>query len=304
RICAWLFALLLIACGPGLAEGLDPDAFAVQPEDVSLGQDFLPPFSPVYRDESTYLSQNVAIHITRERAFNSDIYVCDIRVSSAACIRRAFGESVWNRSSARVETLAMANDAILAMTGDSSANISNGFVLGNGHLYRTSQNRKRDLCVMYKNGEMKTFRATDVDMNSVYRELQNSLDDLWQVFLFGPALLDEEGRAYASFSSNVKPANPRSVIGYYSPGHYCFVQVDGRGVSSRLENGRRSTGLTLRQLADYMEALGCQCAYNLDGGQSSMLWFDGLISNPYNNGRKVGDVIMVVDLPPTALEND
>ena len=172
RICAWLFALLLLSSPCfGQAEGLDPDDFAVQPEDVSDAQDFLPPFSPVYRDESTYLSANVTIHITRERAFASDIYVCDIRGSSAACIRRAFGEGVWNRSSARVETLAMANDAVLAMTGDSSANISNGFVLGNGRLYRTNQNRKRDLCVMYKNGEVKTFRASDCDMNSVYREL-------------------------------------------------------------------------------------------------------------------------------------
>ena len=38
----------------------------------------------------------------------------------------------------------------------------------------------------------------------------------------------EDGKAKTTFTSDVKPKNPRSVIGYYEPGHYCFVQVDGR----------------------------------------------------------------------------
>ena len=297
RLCA-LFAALILCIPCGLAEEAAPA------ETLTEEGYFLPPDSEPFRDENTYISQNVAIHITRERVLESDVYVCDIRISSAACFRRAFGGSRWNRIAAKVDTLARENDAVLAITGDSSENLDYGFVLGNGHLYRSNDNKKRDLCVMYKTGEMKTILASENNMKEVYQQLKDDVDNLWQVFLFGPALLDAEGHAIEDFNSNVKPANPRSVIGYYEPGHYCFVQVDGRGVKSALESGKKSKGLTLKDLAAYMESLGCACAYNLDGGPSSMLWFDGVISTPYKNGRKVGDAICIVDLLPRALEND
>ena len=73
-----------------------------------------------------------------------------------------------------------------------------------------------------------------------------------------------------------------------------------KGVASALtETKHTSTGLTLSQLAQLMEALGCKAAYNLDGGQSSVLWFNGrTVSTPYNNGRRVGDIVYIADLPP------
>ena len=96
------------------------------------------------------------------------------------------------------------------------------------------------------------------------------------------------------FSGGVSPANPRAVIGYYEPGHYCLVQVDGRGTKSRFSG--KNSGMTLKQLADYMESLGCKKAYNLDGGQSALMWFNGqVISTPYKGGRAVGDIVYVID---------
>ena len=118
--------------------------------------------------------------------------------------------------------------------------------------------------------------------------------EIWQTFLFGPGLLTEDGKAKTTFSSDVKPKNPRSVIGYYEPGHYCFVQVDGRKTASKLEKGKKNAGLTLAELSAYMETLGCASAYNLDGGQSSLMYFkDGIYSTAYKNGRRLGDVVLI-----------
>ena len=111
-------------------------------------------------------------------------------------------------------------------------------------------------------------------------------------------MLDEEGKAKTKFNSDVGPENPRSVIGYYEPGHYCFVQIDGRGAASKLDKGNKSVGLKLSELSQLMEDLGCTAAYNLDGGQSSMMYFHGgLISSPYKNGRKAGDIVLIKELP-------
>ena len=46
-----------------------------------------------------------------------------------------------------------------------------------------------------------------------------------------------------------------------------------------------------------MEDLGCVSAYNLDGGQSSMMWFGGdLVSTPYRGGRRIGDIVLIKEL--------
>jgi exopolysaccharide biosynthesis protein len=66
----------------------------------------------------------------------------------------------------------------------------------------------------------------EIDRGALLAEIESG--KVWQIFYFGPMLLDEEGHAMKKFNSDVNPVNPRSVIGYYEPGHYCFLVVDGR----------------------------------------------------------------------------
>ena len=61
----------------------------------------------------------------------------------------------------------------------------------------------------------------------------------------------------------MQSANPRSVLGYYEPGHYAFLVVDGRT--------KESKGVTMQELSQLCETLGFARAYNLDGGRSSVL---------------------------------
>ena len=49
-----------------------------------------------------------------------------------------------------------------------------------------------------------------------------------------------------------------------------------------------SAGLSLSQLAEFMKCLGVVTAYNLDGGGSSTMYFNGeIINNPTTNGRSI-----------------
>ena len=77
-----------------------------------------------------------------------------------------------------------------------------------------------------------------------------------------------------------KSSNPRTAIGMVEENHYVFVVSDGRTSQSQ--------GLSLYKLAEFMESLGVQTAYNLDGGGSSTLWFNGqVVNNPTTNGRQI-----------------
>lgn len=81
--------------------------------------------------------------------------------------------------------------------------------------------------------------------------------------------------------------NPRTVLGYYAPGHYAVLVVDGRG---------ESAGLSLDELAGLCEELGFTLAYNLDGGKSSVMTFnDAIVNQPAGGGRAISDVIYIAE---------
>ncbi|MDR2657724.1 MAG: phosphodiester glycosidase family protein [Oscillospiraceae bacterium] len=50
----------------------------------------------------------------------------------------------------------------------------------------------------------------------------------------------------------------------------------------------------MKELSAFFEILGCKAAYNLDGGQSSMMTFEGeLVNQPYMGGRPSSDIVYV-----------
>ena len=79
-------------------------------------------------------------------------------------------------------------------------------------------------------------------------------------------------------------ANPRTVIGYYEPGHYCFLVVNGRG---------DERGLEMMELAQLCADMGMTAAYNMDGGQTSGMYFNGKTYGPC--GRDTADIVYIVE---------
>ena len=289
-LCGVLALMMLLAAGQALAE---TDFSAAFPDK------FLTEGAEPIVTETSYQSHNIFIEITTQRYLQSDVYVADIYVRSMDHFTRYYAQNDWHKSKNAVPTMAKESSAILALTGDSSQNFRSGWVMGNGVVEREgsgkAQNNLRDICIVYRNGEVRPVKAPTIDQND---QVSEETDDIWHIFLFGPSLLDEEGKPYPNFKSvsphEVQYANPRSVLGYYEPGHYCFVQVDGRQTSSALDKGKKNKGLTLEELSVLMESLGCKAAYNLDGGRSSMLWFgDGLISTPAAVNRQIGDILVI-----------
>lgn len=81
---------------------------------------------------------------------------------------------------------------------------------------------------------------------------------------------------------------PRTAIGQISPLHYIIIVSDGRTDESE--------GFSLLQLAEEMQNRGAVTAYNLDGGGSSTLYFNGeIINNPTNGNnteeREVSEIV-------------
>lgn len=234
--------------------------------------------------DTTYRSKNCAITIDKQSVTDANgrpitYYVADIYIAAIENFRTAFAKDTYGRSFTE-QTLDMAkrNNAILAISGDYYGIRDTGVVIRNGELYRSDA--YGEVCVLYYDGTMETYKQTEFN-------IQNAIDKgAYQAWNFGPALLNN-GEAMTSFDSTLIPKNPRSAIGYYEPGHYVFVLVDGR------QDGY-SSGMTLSELSQLFADLGCKVAYNLDGGQTSVMTFgDHLANQPYRGGRRVSDILYI-----------
>ena len=247
----------------------------------------------IVRTENSYKSANVSVEITQYAEPGLIYYVADVYVSDLEYLRCGFGRGRYGGGSQYIEELSKDVGAIVAVTGDHYAGRGMGIVIRNGELYRDK--RFQDVCVLYRDGRMETIENRALDLGALLEA------EPWQVWSFGPGLLDGEGHAKERFNTEVYPANPRSAIGYVQPGHYYLVEVEG----SRGGAWSGSRGMDMRQLAELFESLGCVSAYNLDGGRSpAMTWMGELVSTDY--GRTLSDVIYVTDTLPseeTAGEN-
>ncbi len=230
-----------------------------------------------------YKSENVSITISAGREFESNYSLADIYVQDITSITNVFSDGEFCGGTETMEALfARCDGAILAMNGDYYAKHVYGPVVRNGVFYADRVTRDWDIGVLCKSGELLTFQY-----RTLTKETLATLD-AYQTWVFGPALLDESGNAKTKFRSAVQARNPRSVIGYYEPGHYAFLVVDGRS--------SESSGLTMTELSQLCETLGFTSAYNLDGGRSSMLLAqNGPIGEPYKGGRPEYDAIVICE---------
>ena len=234
--------------------------------------------------DDTYRSANICVSFSSFRYDDSDVHVADIYVADISNFITVFGTDRYGRGGSYTEKpLAMAQrwNGVATLSGDYYGARSDGVVIRNGTLYRETK-ISRDVCVLYWDGSVKTFSPGDFDAET---ELANGAYQAWN---FGPMLLDEFGQAMTKFNTDVGPKNPRSIFGYYEPGHYCFIMVDGRS--------DESDGLTMTSCSEMVSRAGLTAAYNLDGGQSAaMVKGDEIYGVPYRGGRSVSDVLMIVD---------
>ncbi len=232
-------------------------------------------------------TDDIRIAVTQNRREQATYYIADVWIRNIRQFKTAFADGEeFKRGTLHTRMpleIANNNQAAVALTGDYSGARSRGVVIRNGKLYRESV--AEDVCILYADGVMETYYRDEFDLEAAI------VRGAYQSWSFGPKLLDNGRRpaTYDGASENllsvIHNRDPRAAIGYYAPGHYCLVVVDGR-------QGEYSRGMSLTQLSDLFIELGCADAYNLDGGQTAAMIFDGAVVNrPYKDGRIISDII-------------
>lgn len=239
--------------------------------------------------DNSYTSNDIALKIdtvdTIVNGRKAVYYIVDIRLKDINSLQSVFAEDKFGIGyKETVPSMSERNNAILAINGDYYGLSKSSVVVRNGVIYRENLDNN-DILALYYDGTMETFKPDDFNMDAVKDKSP------YQIWTFGPSLLDENGKALNSFPEYTKIlwGNPRTSIGYYESGHYVIIVVDGRT--------EESTGLKMHELAEVYEELGCKVAYNLDGGKSSVMTFNGKVYNiPDNGGRKSSDAIIIKEV--------
>ena len=258
---------------------------------------------PIITD-NLYMDESIRIELTQLRRYDSDVYVADVRIKDPSLLKTAlakdksgneFGMNIKEKTSDIAERVG----AILAVNGDFYGSNESGYVIRNGVIYRDTIRPSNDsgsdlsyfddLAIM-RDGSFITFDEKDYTARQVWEK------GALHVLTFGPTLV-KNGEIAVDKNTEVGLAwsgqdNPRCAIGYVSEGHYLFIVVDGRCDASH--------GTSLWELADIFCELGAKTAYNLDGGGSATMIFNGrLINTPYTNWnkpsgeRRVSDIVYI-----------
>lgn len=236
----------------------------------------------------SYKDDNVSIALKEYRENDTTIYVADVQLKDSSYLKTAFAQGSYGKNvTAKTSEIAESAGAILAVNGDYYGAQESGYVIRNGKLYRNKALKNQEDLVIYKDGSFGIINESKVTAEQLIKK------GAVQTLSFGPALV-QNGNVSVSENEEVGQAmasNPRTAIGIIDENHYVFVVSDGRT--------SESAGLSLNELAEFMDGLGVETAYNLDGGGSSTMYFNGkVVNNPTTGGsttkeRSVSDIVYI-----------
>lgn len=217
-------------------------------------------------------------------------YVAHVSLADATQLRSAFAQDQFGTNiTEKTSDIAADNGAVLAVNGDYYGFRDTGIVIRNGVVYRDEG--AREGLAFYADGRVAVYDETATTADELVA------DGVWNTLSFGPALLDDgqvlDGIDDVEVDTNVgnhsiQGEQPRTAIGVDADGDLIIAVVDGRDPGY-------SRGMTMTELAELMADQGAVTAYNLDGGGSSTLWFDGEVVNQPSNGgeRATSDILYV-----------
>lgn len=233
-------------------------------------------------------AENTQIDLISYRVQGTTVYVADVQLADPDAMAAVLAQDAYGRNVTETpSSMAERTGALLAVNGDYYGAREKGYVIRNGVLYRSRANSGQEDLVIDENGDFSIINESEVSAQELLEA------GATQVYSFGPGLIsegeilvdenDEVGRAMAS--------NPRTALAQVGPLHYLFVVADGRT--------EESEGLSLYELAQFLKTLGATTAYNLDGGGSSAMIYQGqVVNHPTSTGRRssersVSDIVAI-----------
>jgi len=272
-----------------------PSAFGEAPsptvKPVALEEDVVPlplkgygPYAPhrdcYAADGAGYHDSTLDIQVHTIRAFETTITVVYVQVADASQLRTEQAKPYPSRTTVRTDVMAKRANAVLAINADYFVYHASGVIYRQGKLLRDRANAEYDQLAIDDQGDFH-IASEGSDFLALEQPVINS-------FCFGPALVVDGVKQPINTRKNFAPEKKTQRIGIAQVGKLTYMVVATEGPDER-----NSTGLTMEEFAQLMSDLGAGTAYNLDGGASTTVIFNGTKINAQKalRIRAVSDII-------------
>lgn len=252
-----------------------------EPIEGDVSTDRFPAYDTGADADWSYQSDELRVAVRRCEDEEEQLvyYIADIWVRNINSFRMEFSNGKYNGGREDPEKFASRVNAVLAVSGT----MNSGLVIHNGEKYHNVENSDIDfrsgIVVIYRDGSVKMINRAKKEKFDLKKENKQN-GGVLHALQFGPILV-RDGKVQSGLKTRER--HPRILFGYCEPGHYVAVAVDGRT--------KKSVGMTEQECAELMQALGCESAINLDGGNSAVMLFMGKTINIPSGKDKDGDGI-------------
>ena len=290
RLLALLSAIVLMG-SVSLAENTEESAETPATAEplVSLPIDFSPGM-PADPDGFTlgdgtwsYEDPTISVQVTQKRKAECDYWVAHIKIADASQLRTMSAGGFDSTRTVKGTIMAKRSNAILAIDGDYFCYTGIGYIVRQGTEYLDHLRGDRDVLLIDDDG----------DFHYVLRPKRNSLDGtvdgkkVINSFFFGPVLVREGKAVLNPMAEGMAFDEPRQRMAIAQVGPLEYMAI------CCASQARGSMGMTLQQFAKLCADEGAYIAYNLDGGDSTMMIFNGeKINDVLNeNTRAISDIV-------------
>lgn len=265
---------------------------AVAEEAHQLPIDLSPGMKPDpngYGEKWTYEDPTISVSIeegvvqTFVGTHQCSYWVASIKIADASQLRTMAAADFNSNRVTKGTVLAKRANAVLALNGDYFCYTGVGYIVRQGETYLDILKGDRDVLLIDENG----------DFHPVFKPQAGSLDGtvdgkkVINSFFFGPVLVHEGQAVKMGYDEDMASDTGRQRMAICQVGPLEYKAICCAGPA------RGSSGLTLQEFANLCAAQGVQTAYNLDGGDSTMMIIGGeKINDVYNMSvREIADIV-------------
>ncbi len=254
--------------------------------------------SPIYY----YKDETIEVKCWKEEIDGLIVNFTEVKIAHPSQFRRKLVDNVIsNKHLDYPLNIFRSVNGVVGMTSDYCAFRSMGTIVQYGKTVRSNLKGNLDILIYDDEGNLSSMTNRDFEKSELYGS-----EKVVYTFAFGPVLVDNyeiyTGRRAKNNPKRVSyPIGevnqnyPRAAIGQFGyDKHYLLCAVDYRS--------KEMPGTNITRVAEIMQEKGCRFVYNMDGGQTSTMMFNGNVFNEvaYGGQREVSDIMYFA----TAIPNE
>lgn len=274
-----LFAAVLFLC---LAFSCAVAEIAPIPLDAKNGSE---PIKAGFISATEYQDESMTVTIEAYQVGPTTCHVARVKIADPSQLRSASAYGFNRPQTEMTNTIARRVKAVTAINGDYYSYTGKGYMIRQGKLYMNKPYGDRDVLLIDANGDFYVEKKATAETLAKYEEME-----IVNTFNFGPGLvvdsvaLDTYGHDFNSGDTYAQ----RSAIAQVKKGELEYLLITCEGPMES-----KGGGMTMVGFAEFIHSLGVETAYNLDGGNSASLYFNGKKVNAVNNKqeRRISDII-------------